>query len=556
MPKLPSQIQRLRQEFPILAKQINGKALIYLDNAATTQKPNAVLDCMQQYYTESNSNVHRASHVLSAEATYLYENARKIVASYVNARSSREIIWTRGTTESINLVANSWGSSLKQGDEIILSTLEHHANIVPWQLLAQRTGALIKVIPLLPNGDVDLAAYSNLLSDKTRMVAITHASNAIGTINPIKEMIAQAHSVGAITLIDGAQALPHLQIDLKELDADFYAFSGHKLYAPTGIGVLYGKQALLEAMPPWQGGGEMISKVSFEQSSYNELPLKFEAGTPNISGAIALAKALEWLNSQDRVLLEQHESNLFNYALECCSTIKGWNRIGSPKESVSLISFTLENLHQQDIGHLLDQQGIAVRSGHHCAMPLMQTLALPGTTRASFAFYNTFEEVERFAEAIDRMSSSSLEISSAVTAPPDAQPATTSILAELLALKDWNARYRQIMLHGKIMNIASSHIKTDANLIKGCESNTWLSYELSDNQRITFYADSDARIIRGLLALVIDIFNNKTVSEIRSIDIDDIFNQLSLERHLSPSRGNGLRAVVDKIYQIAEDRAH
>lgn len=556
MPKLPSQIQRLRQEFPILAKQINGQALIYLDNAATTQKPNAVLDCMQQYYTESNSNVHRASHVLSAEATYLYENARKIVASYVNARSSREIIWTRGTTESINLVANSWGASLKQGDEIILSTLEHHANIVPWQLLAQRTGALIKVIPLLPNGDVDLASYSNLLSDKTRMVAITHASNAIGTINPIKEMIAQAHSVGAITLIDGAQALPHLQIDLKELDADFYAFSGHKLYAPTGIGVLYGKQALLEAMPPWQGGGEMISKVSFEQSSYNELPLKFEAGTPNISGAIALAKALEWLNSQNRALLEQHESNLFNYALECCSTIKGWNRIGSPKESVSLISFTLENLHQQDIGHLLDQQGIAVRSGHHCAMPLMQTLALPGTTRASFAFYNTFEEVERFAEAIDRMSSSSHESSSAVTAPPDAQPATTSILAELLALKDWNARYRQIMLHGKIMNSASSHIKTDANLIKGCESNTWLSYKLSDDQRIIFYADSDARIIRGLLALVIDIFNNKTVSEIRSIDIDDIFNQLSLERHLSPSRGNGLRAVVDKIYQIAEDRAH
>ncbi len=556
MPKLPSQIQRLRQEFPILAKQINGQALIYLDNAATTQKPNAVLDCMQQYYTESNSNVHRASHVLSAEATYLYENARKIVASYVNARSSREIIWTRGTTESINLVTNSWGASLKQGDEIILSTLEHHANIVPWQLLAQRTGALIKVIPLLPNGDVDLAAYSNLLSDKTRMVAITHASNAIGTINPIKEMIAQAHSVGAITLIDGAQALPHLQIDLKELDADFYAFSGHKLYAPTGIGVLYGKQALLEAMPPWQGGGEMISKVSFEQSSYNEPPLKFEAGTPNISGAIALAKALEWLNSQNRALLEQHESNLFNYALECCSTIKGWNRIGSPKESVSLISFTLENLHQQDIGHLLDQQGIAVRSGHHCAMPLMQTLALPGTTRASFAFYNTFEEVERFAEAIDRMSSSSLESSSAVTSPPDAQPATTSILAELLALKDWNARYRQIMLHGKIMNSASSHIKTDANLIKGCESNTWLSYKLSDDQRIIFYADSDARIIRGLLALVIDIFNNKTVSEVRSIDIDDIFNQLSLERHLSPSRGNGLRAVVDKIYQIAEDRAH
>lgn len=555
MPKLPSQIQRLRQEFPILAKQINGKALIYLDNAATTQKPSAVLDCMQHYYTENNSNVHRASHALSAEATYLYENARKIVASYVNARSSREIIWTRGTTESINLVANSWGASLKQGDEIILSTLEHHANIVPWQLLAQRTGALIKVIPLLPNGDVDLTAYSNLLSDKTRMVAITHASNAIGTINPIKEMIAQAHSVGAVTLIDGAQALPHLQIDLKELDADFYAFSGHKLYAPTGIGVLYGKQALLEAMPPWQGGGEMISKVSFEQSSYNELPLKFEAGTPNISGAIALAKALEWLNSQNRALLEQHENDLLNYTLECCSTVKGWNRVGSPKESVSLVSFTLDNLHQQDIGHLLDQQGIAVRSGHHCAMPLMQTLALPGTTRASFAFYNTFEEVERFAEAIDKMSSPSFQGSSTVTAPSDAQPANTSILAELLALKDWNARYRQIMLHGKIMNSASSHLKTEANLIKGCESNTWLSYELSDNQRITFYADSDARIIRGLLALVIDIFNNKTVSEIRSIDIDDIFNQLSLERHLSPSRGNGLRAVVDKIYQIAEDRA-
>lgn len=560
-------IAQLREQFPILSKRINGHPLTYLDNAATTQKPLSVINALQQYYNGMNANVHRASHALSSEATQAFENARQTVARYLNASSSREIIWTRGATESINLVAHSWGHKLQSGDEIILSTLEHHANIVPWQLLAKRTGAIIKVIPLLSNGDLDLTAFHNLLCDKTKLVAISHASNALGTINPVKKMIEASHSVGALVLVDGAQALPHFEVDLKSLDADFYVFSGHKVYAPTGIGVLYAKEALLEEMIPWQAGGEMISAVSFSNTTFNDIPFKFEAGTPNISGAIGLATALTWLSQQDRVQLELQETTLLELALEGCSNIKGWQRIGAPSETVSLLSFTLEGVHQQDIGLLLDQQGIAVRTGHHCAMPLMDALNLPGTTRASFAFYNTTQEVIRFIEALDRLRSTediNIFQSTSEQKPYEdkshteigQQPAEHSmppILEKLISLKGWNARYREIMLQGKQLPDLPEEFKNTTNLVKGCESNTWLVHKFTQDKTLLLSADSDARIIRGILALVIEIFNHKTAAQIKEIDIDNVFSELSLQQHLSPSRGNGIRAVVDRIYQIAEE---
>lgn len=564
-------IAQLREQFPILSKRINAHPLTYLDNAATTQKPLAVINALQQYYSGMNANVHRASHTLSSEATQAFESARDTVARYLNAASTREIIWTRGATESINLVAHSWGHKLKSGDEIILSTLEHHANIVPWQLLAKRTGAIIKVIPLLNNGDLDLTTFRNLLCDKTKLVAISHASNALGTINPVKKIIEASHSVGALVLVDGAQALPHFEVDLKSLDADFYVFSGHKVYAPTGIGVLYAKEALLEEMIPWQAGGEMISTVSFNKTTFNDIPFKFEAGTPNISGAIGLATALTWLSQQDRVQLEHQETTLLELALEGCSTIKGWQRIGAPSETVSLLSFTLDGVHQQDIGLLLDQQGIAVRTGHHCAMPLMETLNLPGTTRASFAFYNTTQEVTRFVEALDRLRSTddinifqSASFQSASEQKPYADKshteieqqraahATSPMLEKLISLKGWNARYREIMLQGKQLPNLPEEFKNTTNLVKGCESNTWLVHKFSQDKTLLLSADSDARIIRGILALVIEIFNHKTAAQIKETDIDKVFSELSLQQHLSPSRGNGIRAVVDRIYKIAE----
>lgn len=554
----------LREHFPILAQQVGGQPLTYLDNAATTQKPQAVIDAVAQYYQTTNANVHRASHHLSAEATLRFEQAREKLASYLNAANSREIVWTRGTTEAINLVANSWGlSNLNFGDEIILSTLEHHANIVPWQIVAERTGAVIKVIPLLENGDLDMAAYRNLLSDKTKLVAVGHASNTLGTINPVKEIAAAAKAVDATVLIDGAQALPHFTVDVQDLGCDFYVFSGHKMFAPTGIGVLWGREPILEVMPPWQGGGEMIAQVSFGGTTYNQLPFKFEAGTPNISGVLGLSTAVDWLSQQDRAALDKHEQALFQHALECCATIPGFIRIGAPEKSVSLVSFQLDQHHQQDIGLQLDQMGIAVRTGHHCAMPLMQALGLNGTTRASFAFYNTMEEVERFATALDQIARED-QVQVPVAAVEEDDPAFSQspygteisaddLLAKLGPMKDWNSRYRELMLLGKQLPKLADKFRSDDNRVQGCESQTWLTYKKDGNGIYHFLADSDARVIRGLIALVLAAFNHKSAEEINAFDINNYFDQLDLQRHLSPSRGNGLRAIVEKIRQIAAD---
>ncbi|WP_336758507.1 cysteine desulfurase [Aeromonas hydrophila] len=395
---------RLRSQFPALAQEVNGHPLIYLDNAATTQKPQVVLDAIAHYYSADNANVHRAAHALSGRATRAFEAARETVARFINAPHSREVIWTRGTTEAINLVAQSWGmSELKAGDEIVLSTLEHHANIVPWQLIAQRTGAQIRVIPLDERGDLDLAAYRAMLGPRTRLVSVAHVSNALGTVNPVKEIVAAAKAVGALTLIDGAQAVAHLKVDVQAIGCDLYAFSGHKLYGPTGIGVLWGRTELLERMPPWQAGGEMIDRVSFAGTTFNTLPFKFEAGTPHIAGAIGLAAAIDFVMEQDGDSLDNHEVALANYLVAGLQQVPGLRLVGEPRRRAGAVSFLLEDIHPQDAATLLDMQGIALRVGHHCAMPLMESLGIGGTLRASLACYNNRDDVDALLAALHKL---------------------------------------------------------------------------------------------------------------------------------------------------------
>ena len=399
----PLDIAAIRRDFPILAQQVNGKPLVYLDNGASAQKPLAVLDAMDRYYREMHSNVHRGAHTLGDRATNAFEGARQTVQRFLNARSTREIIWTRGTTEAINLVANGLAPRLQAGDEILVSHMEHHANIVPWQMLAERTGAVLKVIAITPEGELDMDSFHSQLGERTRVLAVTHVSNVLGTVNPVATLIQAAKQVGAITVIDGAQAVPHYQPDVQALDCDFYAFSAHKLFGPTGIGVLYGRESLLEAMPPYQGGGEMIERVSFEKTTWNTLPYKFEAGTPAIAEAVGLAAAIDYLNSLDRNAMEAAEHALLLRANALVESVPGMEIIGTARHKVPVMSFKITGLHPSDIGTLLDQQGIAIRTGHHCAMPLMDFYGVPGTARASFAFYNTLDEVEQLFAALQKI---------------------------------------------------------------------------------------------------------------------------------------------------------
>lgn len=396
-------VQAIREQFPILQQTAYGKPLVYLDNAATTQKPVAVIEAVDNYYRTQNSNVHRGAHYLGDLATAALEDARLSVARFLNAERE-EVIWTKGTTESLNLVAHSFGGSqLKAGDEVLISTLEHHANIVPWQQVCERTGATLKVIPLANDGSLDLSDIDNLLTRNTKILSIAHASNALGTLNPVAELIAKARQVGAYVVLDGAQAVSHFAVDVKALDCDFYAFSGHKIFGPTGIGVLYGKKALLDAMPPYQTGGEMIETVSFEKSTWNRLPYKFEAGTPHIAGAVGLGAALEWLMAQSRDAVWEHEKALLAYATEQAKNFPGLRIIGDAKHKVGVLSFLIDNTHPSDVGTLLDQQGVAVRTGHHCTMPLMAALNIPGTVRASFAPYNTRDDVDALFAGLEKI---------------------------------------------------------------------------------------------------------------------------------------------------------
>jgi cysteine desulfurase/selenocysteine lyase len=388
-------LQAIRSQFPILSRTVNDKPLVYLDNAATSQKPQCVIDALSDYYSRYNANIHRGIHTLAEEATLAYEATRFAVREFIGAASEEEIIFSRGTTEGINLVAYAWGRQhLKAGDEILISGMEHHSNIVPWQILCQEKNAVLKVIPVTDEGELSMEVYKNLLSDKTKLVSIVQVSNALGTVNPVKEMIDAAHSVGAKVLVDGAQSAVHLDIDVQAMDCDFFAFSGHKVYAPTGIGVLYGKKELLESMPVFHGGGEMIKEVTFEQTTYNDLPYKYEAGTPNIADTIALKTALDYIQNIGKATIRKHENELLAYATAALESIPGLRIIGKAKEKVSLVSFIVKDIHPQDIGILLDNLGIAVRTGHHCTQPLMKRFGISGTVRASFALYNTKEEID------------------------------------------------------------------------------------------------------------------------------------------------------------------
>jgi cysteine desulfurase/selenocysteine lyase len=395
-------VKKIRQDFPILKREVNGKPLIYLDNGATSQTPQQVIDVIVDYYSNYNANIHRGVHSLSQEATDKYEEARLKVQKHFNAKESYEIILTSGTTESINLVAHGFASLLEKGDEIIVSALEHHSNIVPWQMLCEKTGAILKVIPMTQEGALDMDAYDNLLSDKTKLVFTNHISNALGTINPIEEIINKAHKVGAAVLIDGAQACPHLKPDVQALDVDFYVASAHKMCGPTGVGMLYGKQEWLEKLPPYQGGGEMIATVSFEKTTYAGLPHKFEAGTPNICGGIAFGAAIDYMNQIGFDKIAAYELELLDYATSELLKIEGLKIFGTSKEKTSVISFNLDGIHPYDVGTLLDKMGIAVRTGHHCAQPIMTFYNIPGTVRASFAFYNTKDEVDALVKGVKK----------------------------------------------------------------------------------------------------------------------------------------------------------
>ena len=397
-------VARIRKEFPILNQEINGKPLVYLDNAATTQKPQIVIDALVEYYQKYNANIHRGIHTLAEKATAAYEASREAARGFINAESVEQVIFTKGTTESVNLVASSYGGKfINEGDEVLVSGMEHHSNIVPWQMMCERKKATLKVIPVDENGVLDLEDFSKMLCEKTKLVSIVFASNTLGTINPVKEIIAKAHDVGAVVMVDGAQAAPHLHLDVKDLDVDFLGFSAHKMYGPSGVGVLYGKRELLEEMPPYMGGGEMIKDVSFSKTTFNDLPFKFEAGTPNIADVVAFKQAIEFINIIGKDKIQQHELELLNYGQDKIGKIEGVRLIGTAAQKVSVISFVVEGVHHFDLGMMLDAKGVAVRTGHHCTQPLMDQYKIEGTVRASFAVYNTIQEIDTLADGLERI---------------------------------------------------------------------------------------------------------------------------------------------------------
>lgn len=401
--RLPAlDVTRLRQDFPILQRTVHGQPLVYLDNAATSQKPWSVIEAERHYYAHYNANIHRGVHQMSQEATEAYEAARDRVRDFIHASSREEIIFTRGTTESINLVASSYGQRLQAGDEILITEMEHHSNIVPWQLLCQRSGALLRVAPIDNAGQLNVAQFAELLGPRTRLVALSHMSNALGSINPVKQLVELAHQVGAVVLLDGAQAVAHLPVNVMDIDCDFYAFSGHKLYGPTGIGVLYARRAILDSMPPYQGGGDMIREVRFAGSSWNDLPYKFEAGTPNIAGGIGLGAALDYIGGIGMAAIAAHESELLRYATALAGDFPGLTQIGTAADKGAILSFTLAGIHPHDIGTILDSCGVAVRTGHHCAMPVMEHFGVPATVRASFALYNTRHEIDTLFQGLTK----------------------------------------------------------------------------------------------------------------------------------------------------------
>jgi len=540
-----------REQFPILKTQVNHQPLVYFDNAATTQKPHCVIDKYQAFYCQENANVHRASHALSALATQSFEQTREQVKNFIQANSIKEIIWTKGTTESINIIAQSWGrDNLQAGDEIVLSHCEHHANIVPWQIVAKQTGAIIKVLPLTIDGLIDQSSIVDVISLKTKIVCCAHISNVLGRINPIEKIIYRAKQVNAISIIDGAQAIAHQSVNVEKLGCDFYVFSAHKMYGPTGVGVLYGRESLLNTMSPYQGGGEMIKTVSFEQTTFNDLPFKFEAGTPNIAGVVAFSAAIEFLQDWFSVI-ENDEKKLLSYCLERLATISQIKMIVEGEPDIPLISFVIDGHHNHDIATSLNAYGIAIRSGHHCAMPLMAYLKLTGCLRISLSPYNTFEEIDYFVECLEKIIDQERQSKplQQATIKNDNQQ-SNDIITLFNNAKGWDGKHREIMMLGKNSSRLSKDKRNEQSLISGCESLAWLVADMNSDGVYHFTADSDAKVIRGLLVIVLAAFNDKTAKEIHAFDIETYFELLGLIQHLSPSRGNGVHAIVERIRKI------
>jgi cysteine desulfurase/selenocysteine lyase len=560
----PFDPRAVRAQFPILQTKAYGKPLMYLDNGATTQKPQCVIDVEQQYYASQNANIHRGVYQLSQTATRAYDEARQKIARFINAADPREVIFTRGTTESINLVAHSYARAfLDEGDEIVISALEHHSNIVPWQIACQMTGATLRVISMNDAGELQLDEFAKLLSARTRIVAVTHLSNSLGTIVDVKKIIGMAHDVGAKVLVDGAQWVAHLPTDVQDLDADFYVFSGHKIFGPTGIGVLYGKLDLLEEMPPYQGGGDMIESVTFEKTTYAGLPNKFEAGTPNIAGAIGLGAAIDWLSEFDLNAVAKHEHDLLVYATEKLSQVPGLKVVGTAKDKGSLISFIIEGLSSLDIGTRLDADGIAVRTGHHCCQPVMDRFGIPSTTRASFALYNTREDVDALVESLSRIArtarseplvasqSGALDYPDRAAASPDESAKILEENFELLG--DWESRYSYILDLGSKLLPLPDVFRTEANRVKGCQSIVYLTLRKRPEtiDGVDFLADSDADIVRGLIAILQHLFAGQSANQILAFDIAGFFRRIELDRNLAMTRRNGLAGMVERIRHFA-----
>ncbi len=541
-------VTKVRRDFPILSSRVEGNPLVYLDNAATTQKPRVVLDKLNQFYKLSNANVHRGSHHLSNLATHQFEQARETVAEFINAPNSHEIIWCKGTTEAINLVANSVHKWL--GDQfgyapytVLVSIGEHHANIVPWQLLAETAKVQLIAIPLTASLEIDPVAYTALLQQhKPKVVALGHVSNATGCIHPVKEMLAQAKQMGAVTLIDGAQAIGHFRVDVQTLNCDFYCFSAHKCFGPTGIGALWGKTQLLNEMPPWQGGGEMIEKVSFSGTSYNKLPFKFEAGTPAIADVIGFAAAIDYLNAMDREKAQAHERQLFDQLIQACEQIPRLRLLSPIRHNVGIVSFIIEDLHHQDIATLLDQYGIAVRSGHHCAMPLMEHLAVSGTLRVSLSFYNTEQELAHFISALTEIIETLSATTAALTVANNISraqiyPYGHEVIRQFEQARNSQERFNYLIQLSELLIKPSKEYLKDQYLLKQCEAKVWLIKD-SANQPLKYHAWSDARIMRGLLVMLI------SCQKIAVNDLEAFLVRVKLERYLSPSRTNGVKAIL------------
>lgn len=548
----------VRQHFTFFTQSRLPKS-IYFDSAATSQKLQSVIDITQQYYQERTVNVHRSSHQMAASVTEQFEQARRSIGHFIGAKSHKEIVWTKGATESINLIASGLAKNhFKAGDSIVVSALEHHANIVPWQQITQALDMQLRVMPVDANGVLMLEQSLQLITSNTAMVALGHVSNALGNINPIETIIAKAKEVGALSLIDGTQAVSHLAVNVQQLDCDFYVFSGHKMFGPTGIGVLYGKYHLLEQLPPYQFGGEMIKQVSFKQSTFQPPPLKFEAGTPNIAGVLGIAVASEFIEKH-RTTLIALEHDLYQQLFTTLSGIKHVKLWGDSTNSICVQSFTVPGINHYDLAVLLDKRNIAVRVGHHCAMPLMNELGIDGTIRVSLAAYNLSDEIDTFAaaliECIDELTESVtptlMQNEMTDFSVESKQPELAPIGELIKQAKSWDQTYRQLMLAGKRLVRLQEQYKTDESAVQGCESQVWIKCSIDDN-KLVIEGDSPSKIIRGLLAVVFEALSGKSASQVLVFNLADYLHTLHLGKHLSQSRGNGLSAVVDKIIQYCQ----